>query len=243
MKPSEIHFGFDILYEDDRCLVVVKPGGLLTQAPPGIDSLELRVKRMLKHRDGRSGRIYLGVPHRLDRPASGVMVLGKNRKAARRLAEQFQGRLVKKTYWGVVVGEVQPPEGTWTDFVRKVPNEARSEVVDRRHREGRVAVLHYQVRTNLPDKTLLQIELETGRTHQIRVQAGSRGHPLLGDELYGAREPFGPPVSDPRERQIALLARRLGFRHPRTREPMQFQANPPAAWDELSWGSVFDSAP
>jgi RluA family pseudouridine synthase len=233
MEDAGTDCGFEILFEDDRCLVVVKPGGLLTQAPPGIDSLELRVKRLLKHRDGRAGRIYLGVPHRLDRPVAGVMVLGKNRKAARRLAEQFEGRLVKKTYWAVVAGAVIPPEGTWTDYLRKVPNEARAEVVDQRHREGRLAVLHYRTRASLPGKTVLEIELETGRTHQIRVQAGSRGHPLLGDDLYGATEPFGPPTADPRERRIALLARGLEFRHPKTREPMQFEARLPPEWREL----------
>ena len=82
--------GFDILYEEGPCLVVAKPGGVLTQAPPGIDSLEVRIKRFLKVRDSKPGNVYLGVPHRLDRPVSGVMVFAKHVRAARRIAEQFQ---------------------------------------------------------------------------------------------------------------------------------------------------------
>jgi RluA family pseudouridine synthase len=233
MSPNSSDAGFEILFEDEKCLVVVKPGGLLTQAPPGIDSLELRVKTFLKRRDGRQGRIYLGVPHRLDRPVAGVMVLAKNRKAARRLSEQFGGRLVKKTYWAVVEGNVPPGDGTWSDYVRKVPGVARSEVVDDRHREGRLAILHYRKLAELAGMTHLEIELETGRTHQIRVQAGSRGHPILGDELYGSVTTFGPPTPDLRERRIALLARSIGFRHPKSREAMRFEAPLPPEWQEL----------
>ncbi len=230
MKPRDTDIGFEILHEDDCCLVVIKPGGVLTQAPPGIDSLELRVKRYLKDRHGREGKIYLGVPHRLDRPVSGVMVLGKSRKAARRLSEQFAGRLVKKTYWAVVSGAIDEPQGTWTDYVRKVPNEARAEVTGRQARDGRLAILHFHKLADLPKGTALEIELETGRTHQIRVQTGSRGHAVLGDGLYGSPQAFGPQTEDLRERRIALFARRLEFRHPNSREPMGFESPLPTDW-------------
>jgi RluA family pseudouridine synthase len=233
MESNRTNPEFEILHEDDKCLVVVKPGGVLTQAPPGIDSLELRVKTFLKRRDRREGRIYLGVPHRLDRPVAGVMVLGKNRKAARRLSEQFQGRLVKKTYWAAVSGAVDPPSGTWTDFVRKIPGEARSEVVRQRHPEGRLAILHYRALASSSNVTLLEIELETGRTHQIRVQAGSRGYAICGDDLYGSDVPFGPSTTDPRQRRVALLGRRLAFRHPKTYQPMRFEAPLPPEWLQL----------
>ena len=96
--------GFDILYEEGPCLVVVKPGGVATQAPPGIDSLEVRVKEFLRVRDSKAGNVYLGVPHRLDRPVSGVMVLARHVRAARRLSDQFEARTVRKTYWAVVEG-------------------------------------------------------------------------------------------------------------------------------------------
>jgi RluA family pseudouridine synthase len=233
MNPAPSDPGFEILFEDEKCLVIVKPGGVLTQAPPGIDSLELRVKTFLKRRDGRDGRIYLGVPHRLDRPVAGVMILGKNRKAARRLSEQFGARLVRKTYWAVVEGSVSPADGTWSDYVRKVPGIARSEVVDDRHVEGRLAILHYRTLAALGGATHLEIELETGRTHQIRVQVGSRGHAILGDKLYGAVTPFGPATPDVRERRIALLARSIEFHHPKSREWMRFEAPLPPEWREL----------
>ena len=136
--------GFSILYEVGPCLVVNKPPGLLTQAPPGIDSLELRIKTFLKLRDDRPGRVYLGVPHRLDRPASGALVFAKHARAARRLSEQFEGRLVRKLYWACVEGQVTPAEGAWQDYLRKIPDRPRAEVVPPEHPEGRDAVLRYR---------------------------------------------------------------------------------------------------
>src|SRR5690242_5724533 len=104
----------EVLYEDGPCLVVNKPGGLLTQAVPGVDSLEVRIKEVLKKRAGKTqGDVYLGVPHRLDRPVSGVMIFARHVRAARRLAEQFEGRMVRKTYWALVEGEVADDTGVW----------------------------------------------------------------------------------------------------------------------------------
>src|SRR5438552_16225005 len=122
--------GFDILYEQGPCLVVNKPGGLLTQAPPEIDSLEVRVKRFLKARENKPGNVYLGVPHRLDRPVSGAMVLALHVRAARRLSEQFEERRIRKTYWALTEGSIEPAEGTWTDYLRKINGEPRTVVVD-----------------------------------------------------------------------------------------------------------------
>lgn len=222
--------GFEILYEEGPCLVVVKPGGVLTQAPPGIDSLELRIKGFLKTRDHKPGKVYLGVPHRLDRPVSGVMVFAKHVRAARRIAEQFEGRTVQKKYWAVVEGKVTPEQGTWRDRTRKIPDIAQAEVVDRGHPDGRVAVLHYRVMAHLKEMSWLEIELETGRMHQIRVQAAFRGHPVVGDSLYGATSVFGPQTADIRQRWIALHARSLRFRHPMTRETIHQTAPLPESW-------------
>ncbi len=226
--------GFEILYEQGPCLAVAKPPGLLTQAPPGIDSLETRIKSFLKVREQKPGKAYLGVPHRIDRPASGAMVFAKHVRAARRLSEQFEQRRVKKVYWACVQGQVTPGEGTWTDHVRKVPDEARAEIVDSHHQEGRVAVLHYRTVQSGDWGTWLEIELETGRTHQIRIQAASRGHPVLGDAQYGSQVAFGPQPDDVRLRAIALHAKRLEFEHPMTREPVSVEAPTPDAWRALS---------
>jgi RluA family pseudouridine synthase len=222
-----------VLYESGPCLVAAKPGGLLTQAPPGIDSLEVRIKDYLRTRSGRGDEVYLGVPHRLDRPVSGALVVAKSRRAARRLAEQFQGRLVQKKYLALVEGRLQSPQGTWSDYVRKTPGEARAEITDRRAAGARPAVLHYRVVLFRSNLTWLEIELETGRMHQIRVQASARGTPIVGDELYGANRPFGPAREDPRERWIGLHARSLTFRHPKNRQLVSVAAPLPAAWTEF----------
>src|ERR1700689_5112861 len=118
-----------ILFEDNHCLAVAKPAPLLTQGPPAVPSLEAQVRAYLKERYQKPGNVYLGIPHRLDRPVSGVVLFARNSKAAQRLAEQFEHRQVTKVYWGVVEGEVEPAEGVWRDWVRKIKEEARSEIV------------------------------------------------------------------------------------------------------------------
>src|SRR5437764_1736763 len=111
----------EILFEDNHCLAVAKPAGLLTQGvPPGIPTLEAQVKAYLKERYHKAGNVYLGIPHRLDRPVSGVVVFARNTKAARRLAEQFRDRQVTKVYWGIVEGIVELEAGVWEDWLRKI---------------------------------------------------------------------------------------------------------------------------
>lgn len=223
--------GIDLIYEQGPCLAINKPGGVLTQAAPGVDSIEIRLKAFLKQREGKTtGDIYLGVPHRLDRPVSGAMVFGRNIRAARRLAEQFEGRMVRKVYLALVEGNVLGDRGTWRDFMRKVPDEPRAEIVDRQHPDARLATLNYFVRRRFDRFTWLEIELETGRMHQIRLQTAVRGVPVVGDWQYGAQLPFGPPSGDWRERWIALHARLLCFRHPLSREKTRIAATLPEAW-------------
>lgn len=221
----------EILLESGAVLLLNKPGGLLTQGPPGIDSLELRTKQFLIEREQKPGKAYLGVPHRLDRPVSGVMVVTKNVRAAQRISEQIQARTVTKTYWALVEGRVQPGAGTWIDFLRKLPDEAKSEVVDQEHPDAKRAVLHFRVLQTTNELSLVEIELETGRTHQIRLQCAARGFPIIGDELYGATRPFGPETLDLRKRWIGLHARRLAFEHPMLRTPVDQTAPLPQHWD------------
>ncbi len=235
------HASVDVLYENGPCLVVLKPAGLLTQAPPGIDSLEARIKAWVKQRDRKPGNVYLGVPHRLDRPVSGAMVFARHVRAARRISEQFEGRLVRKIYWACVEGAVDSEHGTWRDYVRKVPGEPRAELVAADHAEGRSAVLHYRVLGRYDWGTWLEIELETGRTHQVRVQAAGHGHPVLGDTLYGSAGSFGPPYADERLRAIALHGRSLTFRHPMSQDVVSITAPVTDAWRELGL-TIDDSA-
>jgi 23S rRNA pseudouridine1911/1915/1917 synthase len=224
---------FELLYENGPCLAVCKPPGVLTQAPPGIDSLEVRVKTHFQTRDGQAEQ-YLGVPHRLDRPASGVLVLARDLRTTRKLGEQFEKRKVQKLYWALVSGTLPAATGTWEDYLYKIPGLPRAEVVDAGHPQGRRALLHYRVLATAAWGTWLEIELETGRTHQIRVQAASRGYPLLGDSQYGSTVAFGPQYEDARLQAIALHARRLTFRDPCSREMVTVDAPVADYWPELT---------
>jgi 23S rRNA pseudouridine1911/1915/1917 synthase len=223
-----------ILLEDNHCLAVAKPAPLLTQGvPPGIPTLEGWVKAYLKERYHKPGNVYLGIPHRLDRPVSGVVVFARNTKAARRLAEQFRERQVRKVYWAAVEGVVRPDRGVWEDWVVKVAEEARTERAVPGAAGARHAVLDYRTLRAGPDWTLLELEPGTGRMHQLRVQAAWRGWPILGDVLYGSRRPFGPPAELPRDRVIALHARSLTFLHPIRYEPITVTAPLPETWRDL----------
>ncbi len=222
-----------LLYESGPCLAVFKPGGVLTQAPRGIDSLEIQVRCWLAERDAQQTRPYLGLPHRLDRPASGVVVMARHRRAARRLSEQFQGRMVGKRYWAIVEGKPAAPSGEWIDWLAKRPDEAHVDVVEPHAAGGKQARLKYRVISQTDRCSWLEIELETGRTHQIRVQAASRGHPILGDAQYGAAIPFGPQTEDLRLRWIALHGKSLRFRHPTTREWVEVEAPLPPPWQSF----------
>jgi 23S rRNA pseudouridine1911/1915/1917 synthase len=223
-----------ILFEDNHCLAVAKPPALLTQGvPPGIPTLEAQVKAYLKEKYHKAGNVYLGIPHRLDRPVSGVVVFARNTKAARRLAEQFQQRQVTKIYWAAAEGDVEPAEGAWHDWLRKLQEESRSERVEPGTPGAREARLHYRRLGPCSGGTLLELRPETGRMHQLRLQSALRGWPVRGDALYGAKLPFGPPAEQPRDRCIALHARSLTFLHPIRYEPVTVTAPLPDAWREL----------
>jgi 23S rRNA pseudouridine1911/1915/1917 synthase len=224
-----------ILYEDNHCLALAKPAPLLTQGvPPGIPTLEAMAKAYLKERYHKPGHVYLGIPHRLDRPVSGVVLFARNTKAARRLAEQFQERRVRKVYWALVErsagGDLPPAEGVWEDWLLKVQDEARTERASPDTPGARRALLRYRSLREGTEGALLEVEPETGRMHQIRVQAAARGWPVRGDFLYGARTPFGPPAELPRDRVIALHGRGLTFLHPIRYEPITLTAPLPDVW-------------
>jgi len=241
---------FDILRQDDCLLAINKPSGLSTQAPPGIDSLERRVCAWLAERYSGAGTPYLGVPHRLDRPVSGVILFALTPRAARKLSQQFERRKIQKRYWACVAGQVEPAEGTWTDWVRKIPNVPRAEITAADMLDARKAVLHYQTLGQTPWGSWLEVVLETGRMHQIRLQAATRGFPVLGDTLYGSTVPFGDVVlqsesaseaalmPNDREHPIALHARSIELLHPTLQERITIIAPVPETWGELGVGNV-----
>ncbi len=234
---SILPFPLSILYEEGPCLAVNKPGGLLTQAPRGIDSLEWQVKTYLMKTEGRGENGYLGVPHRLDRPVSGVILFGKHSRATRRLSEQFEARTIDKTYWAVVQGHLETETGIWTDYMRKIPGQALAEIVSPINPDAREAILRYTVLRRLEFEgqpfSLLEVKLETGRMHQIRLQASVHGHPILGDATYGSMTPFGEHFEDERRREIALHSLTISFEHPMTRESVLVTAPLPPLWEKL----------
>jgi 23S rRNA pseudouridine1911/1915/1917 synthase len=230
-----------ILFEDNHLIAVSKPAALLTQGvPSGVPTLEAMVKAYLKEKYDKAGNVYLGIPHRLDRPVSGVIVFARNSKAARRLAEQFQSREVRKVYRAIVepspAGELPPADGHWLDWLLKIPEEARTNRVEPDTPGAKRASLHFRRLRTTANGALLEIEPETGRMHQIRIQAAARGWPVRGDELYGSLLPFGPPAESSRDRIIALHAWSLTLLHPIRYEPMTLSAPLPATWAEWAHG-------
>lgn len=232
--------GLHVLYEDEHCLGVFKPAGQPTQgtwAPPGETTLEQDVRLHLAPDSPESA--YVGIVHRLDRPVSGVLLWAKTPKAARRLASQFEKRQTVKEYWGIVETPVEtttsekpsplPPMGdVWLDWltvatdaaglIHAVPESTP------KAREARTRVSIDASETLPHGLRWLRLWPETGRTHQLRVQAASRGTPIVGDALYGARSDFAPG--------IALHAQSLQVRHPSTSRPLILIAPPPPSWRE-----------
>lgn len=238
-----------ILYEDPHLLAVNKFAPLLTQAPAGIPSLESLVKAYIKTKYAKPAGVYLGIPHRLDRPVSGVVVFARNTKAAQRVHLQFQERQAKKIYWAIVEGDVQGDAGVWDDWLRKIAEESRTVKAEEGEDGAKRATLEFRVLKRLlagrasdgtqqdpslapANQTLLELRPATGRMHQLRVQAALRGHPILGDTIYGSTIPFGLEAELPRDRVIALHARQLTIEHPFTKSELVFVAKLPAYWPE-----------
>lgn len=216
-----------ILHEDAHCLAIDKPAGLLSQArQPGDASLEAEVRRHLCPSDPT--RIYLGIVHRLDRPVSGVILWAKNPKAARRLAEQFAARRTLKEYQALVSPPMDIDQGIFEDWLHDGDMTlGRVNVCQPGTPRSRWAVTRFQRRADhaAPERTgVLTLWPETGRTHQLRVQCSSRGHPIVGDDRYGSTATF--PSG------IALHAARLSFRHPTTGVAMTVSAGLPPSWLE-----------
>lgn len=227
----------EILCDDGPLIAFNKPAGVLTQGvPEGLPTLEGQVKQYLREALAKPGNVYLGVPHRLDRPASGVVVFAKNSKAAARLAEQFRDRTVSKTYLAVTERVPSPRAGRLTDWLLKDAEAAHVTVVPPKTPGAKEAVLDYEVLAVKDGLALIEIELHTGRMHQIRVQLASRGWPVVGDRQYGATRSFDNAKDDDlRSSAIALHAFRLGLYHPIRYEPVWIEAPLPEAWSPFGF--------
>lgn len=227
----------EILCEDGPLIAVNKPSGVITQgAPRGVVSLVDRVKAYLKEKYDKPGAVYLGVPHRIDRPVSGVVVFARNSKAAARLAEQFARRQVRKLYLAVLERPPEPRVGELTDWLFRVPDQPLVRISTPDASGAREARLSYRTLQTQQGRALVEIQPETGRMHQIRIQFGSRGCPLIGDEQYGARGPFpGVGRLSDQQRPIALHARSLTILHPIRYDELTITAPLPETWKKLGF--------
>jgi len=218
----------EILLEDNHCLAVNKPAGLLSQGDAtGEPSLVDWAQADLKARYGKPGNVYVGLVHRLDRPVSGVVLLAKTSKAAARLSAQFRDGTVSKVYRAIVEGLVPGEEGEWADTLRKDRGRNVVSVVARGTVEGQEAHLRYVVERRGARTTTLELRPTSGRGHQLRVQLASRGFPILGDRKYGASTTVRAADGGHR---IALHARELSFTHPTRAEVISVIAAEPADW-------------
>ena len=232
----------EILLESSWFLVINKPSGLLTQAVPGIESVQTQLVKQLQAKDPKAPTPFIGIPHRLDRVTSGAMVVARNQRALRRLSDQFASRKVKKIYHALVPQLSEPAEVCWHDTMRKVPNEARAEMVSATEVGAKEAILRFNIvgQHILVDQTqvsLVEIELETGRMHQIRLQFAAHGHPILGDVLYGSKFECLGSIPGERESPISLHAKKIEFRHPQNAEFISVVAPYPSGWPSLTRSS------
>lgn len=209
-----------VLYEDNHIIVVEKPVNIPSQADKtgDIDMLTI-IKAYLKEKYNKPGEVYLGLIHRLDRPTGGVMVFAKTSKAASRLSEQVRNKEFEKKYLCIVDGKLEEKNGTFRDYLLKNERTNTSKVAEAKTKNAKEAILDYEVLKYNEEINLsvIKILLRTGRHHQIRVQFAHRNHSLYGDQKYGTRG---------RGKQLALWAFSLSFKHPITKERLNFEDYP-----------------
>ncbi|MCF7885830.1 MAG: RluA family pseudouridine synthase [Candidatus Marinimicrobia bacterium] len=212
----------NVIFEDNHLLVVNKPGGVLTQADStGDRSIQEIGKQYLKEKYNKPGNVFLALMSRIDRPASGVIVMARTSKAASRLTQQFKQSTPRKIYYAIVEGEI-PPKGKLFD---KIYRRGATSYISEKINKGKVAKLDYRKLDYAKGKSLVRINLLTGRHHQIRVQFAYREHYLLGDFRYGSKIKFP-------HRTIALHARELTIIHPTKKEPLTFSSDIPEYWPD-----------
>ncbi len=207
----------NIIYEDNHLLVVEKPVGIPVQEDKSkdIDMIRLLKDYRIKN-ENKSGDAYIGLVHRLDRPVGGIMVFAKTSKAASRLSEEIRNNTFHKTYLAVIKGILKNKEDTLNDYLIKNEKENKSYVTSKD--KGKASSLKYKVISEKDNLSLVEINLITGRSHQIRVQFSSRNHPLVGDSKYG---------NNPNNIDIALFAQSITLVHPITKETLTFTLKVP----------------
>ena len=229
MTIGKIHKSW-ILYEDNHLIAVNKPASVLSQSDQtkDVDIISM-TKAYVKEAYDKPGEVYMGLPHRLDRPVSGVLLLCKTSKGLTRMSDIFKKREIKKTYHAIIQVVPSDLSGTLTSYVKKSGKMNRSNISDKSFKGAKLAVLHYKLIGQIKDYSLLEIELETGRSHQIRVQLSQHKMPILGDLKYKPQRPLI-------DKSIALHAHSLSFIHPVKKEPVRITARYP----NTEWWNLFN---
>lgn len=218
-----------VVYEDNHLIVVSKRSGEIVQGDKtGDEPLAEVVKQYLKEKYGKPGRVFLGVAHRLDRPVWGLVVFAKTSKALTRLNDMFRTGEIHKTYWAITKNSPETEAGTLTHWLVRNEKQNKSYAYDQEAGKAKKAVLCYRLISRSDNYCLLEVTLLTGRHHQIRCQLAKIGCPIKGDLKYGARR------SNP-DGSISLLARRIAFVHPVSKEKITVEAPLP---DDRLWQSI-----
>jgi 23S rRNA pseudouridine1911/1915/1917 synthase len=215
-----------VLYEDNHLIAVYKPAGVLVQEDKtGDPSLLDQVKYYLKNKYHKPGQVFLGLIHRLDRPVSGIIILGKTSKGAARLSEQFRSHEVEKIYHALVLGKPGAVKGHLTHYIKKNENTNKVTISREPFEDAQEARLHYEIVKTNGKYSILKIILGTGRSHQIRSQLSDLGHPIVGDVKYGAPEPLP-------DKSLALCATSLTFKTATGDEVKNVQIEIPKEWNK-----------
>ncbi|CAM1351427.1 RluA family pseudouridine synthase [Tenacibaculum insulae] len=216
-----------VLHEDNHLIIVNKRAGDIVQGDKTGDTpLSEIVKEYIKHKYNKPGAVYLGTVHRLDRPTSGVVIYARTSKALERLNKMLRDKTIKKTYWAVVKNEPKKQTDTLINYLKKNPKNNKSTAYPKEIDGSKKAILHYQILKKLDNYCLLEIDLETGRHHQIRVQLSKIGATIKGDLKYGAKR-------SNKDGSIHLHARKIEFTHPVSKELIKITAPTPKdpIWD------------
>ncbi|MBU4537475.1 MAG: RNA pseudouridine synthase [Weeksellaceae bacterium] len=218
---------YQIVFEDNHLLIINKKAGQLVQGDKtGDASLLDLIKDFIKKRDKKPGNVFLGLVHRIDRPTSGLVIYAKTSKALTRLTQMVKNREIKKTYWAVVPKEMIPQSQRLVHYLQKNEKTNKATVFIKPTENAKESILNYQIIKTLDNFQLLEIDLETGRHHQIRAQLSKIGVPIKGDLKYGAAR------SNP-DGGIYLHARKLAFIHPVTKENLEVVA--PVPQNDAVW--------
>jgi 23S rRNA pseudouridine1911/1915/1917 synthase len=214
-------YNLEILHEDNHTIVVNKKASDIVQGDKtGDEPLPERIKKYLKEKYQKPGNVFCGVVHRLDRPTSGALVFARTSKALERLNEQFREKETQKTYWAIVENKPAKAADTLVNYLSKNEKQNKSYVTTEKDKNAKKAILSYQIINSSDKYHLLEVNLETGRHHQIRCQLANMGCIIKGDLKYGAKR------SNP-DGSICLHARSLTFTHPTTKEEIKITAPVP----------------